>query len=222
VRRGTRFAFYLLGGMLLGGGIGATGPMTAWAADPFAAKPQVTFSPQQRADITRIEGYLNGVPTLAARFLQMADNGGQTTGTLLISRPGKMRVDYDPPMKDFIVADGWFVFHWDGELEQQSSTPLGSTLADVILREKIKLSGDITVKSVGRQAGVVEVTLFESGDATKGEITLVFEDRPLILRSWRVLDAQGLTTKVMLSDVRTGVKLDEDRFVFRVPAGAKQ
>ncbi|WP_245986456.1 LolA family protein [Azospirillum thermophilum] len=190
----------------------------AAAAPPALAAPApARLTAQQQTTLAQVEEYLNSVHTLQSKFVQAAPSGSQTSGTFYLSRPGKMRLDYDPPVKDFIVADGTFVFYWDGEMQQQSSAPIGSTLADFILRKDIRLSGDVTVTDVFQAPGVVEVSLVETKDPGKGTLTLVFEDRPLQLRKWRVLDAQGLTTEVALLNPRTGLPLDRDLFYFREP-----
>ena len=179
------------------------------------------LSAADRADIARVEQYLNGVKTLQSKFVQVAPDGRQATGTFSLSRPGKMRLSYDPPFKDFVVADGLFIFYWDGEMRQQSSAPIGSSLADVILRKDLKLSGDVTVKALTRLPGALEAMLAETSDPGKGAITLIFQDKPLSLTRWRISDAQGLTTEVGLIDPKFGVKLDPDLFIFREPSDGK-
>ncbi|WP_247872458.1 outer membrane lipoprotein carrier protein LolA [Azospirillum sp. TSO35-2] len=188
---------------------------TARAATPVAAP--AALSAQDRATVAQVEEYLNGISTLQSKFVQVAPNGRQATGTFYLFRPGRMRLEYDKPLKDFIVADGTFVFYWDGEMRQQSSAPIGSTLADFILRKTIRLAGDVTVTEVFRAPGVVEVSLVETKDPGKGTLTLVFEDHPFQLRKWRVLDAQGLTTEVALLNPRTDVTFDHDMFYFKEP-----
>ncbi len=186
------------------------------AGEGRAAAP-AELTAADRADIGRVEKYLNEVRTLQARFLQIADSGGTASGSFMMARPGKMKLVYDPPIKDYVVSDGTFVFYWDADLQQQSSQPLGFSLADLFLRDNIKLSGDVTVTDVARPAAALEVSIIQTDDAGKGQLTLVFEDKPLQLRKWRVLDAQGLTTTVALSEVRTGVSLDDRLFVFHDP-----
>lgn len=181
----------------------------------------VALSPAEQADIARIEQYLNSVKTLHAKFIQTAHDGRQTGGQFYLSRPGKMRLVYDLPIADFVVADGTFIFYWDAEMRQQSSAPIGSSLADVILRKDVKLSGDVTVKALARLPGALEATLVETADAGKGEITLIFQDKPLTLIRWRVRDAQGLTTEVGLLDAKFGTKLNPDLFIFREPADTR-
>lgn len=185
-----------------------------------AAPAKATAAPltqEDRGDIARVEQYMNSVQTMQSKFIQVNPNGQQIFGTFSLLRPGKMRLDYDPPIKDFIVADGLFLFYWDGEMRQQSSTPIGSTLADFILRSEIRLSGDVTVTDVYRGSGVMEITVVETKEPTKGSLTLIFEDKPLQLRKWRVLDAQGLSTEVGLLNPRVGLSLDRNMFYFREP-----
>lgn len=198
----------------------------AWAAEltfgrAAPSSGAAALSPAEQADIARIEQYLNSVKTLHAKFIQTAPDGRQAGGQFYLSRPGRMRLVYDPPVADFVVADGTFIFYWDAEMRQQSSAPIGSSLADVILRKDVKLSGDVTVKALARLPGALEATLVETADAGKGEITLIFQDKPLTLIRWRVRDAQGLTTEVGLLDAKFGTKLNPDLFIFREPADTR-
>ncbi|MEI8395002.1 MAG: outer membrane lipoprotein carrier protein LolA [Rhodospirillaceae bacterium] len=195
--------------------------MFVMAAEARADAVPAKLGPAEQADVGRVERYLNTQKMLQAKFIQFADNGNKASGMFSMLRPGRMRLVYDPPVKDFIVSDGWFVFYWDDDLKQQSSQPLGSSLADFFLRETIHLSGDVTVTRLLRQNGILEITIAETTDPGKGQMTLVFEDKQgLQLRSWRVADAQGLTTTVILSDVRTsGLNFDDSMFLFRAPGG---
>ena len=164
-----------------------------------------------------MEDYFKQMKTLKAHFFQVSETGHQASGSFYLSRPDRMRLEYDPPIKDFIVADGWFVFFWDGELKQQSSEPIGSSLADVILRENFRLTGDVTVVGIERGNGWLELSLVATQDPGKGRLTLVFQDQPLRLIKWRVLDAQNLTTDVSLSQIQVNVPLDKNLFFFKAP-----
>jgi len=192
--------------------------LAALAAPAAAAPKGHPLTAEDRAIVSEAEQYLNGIKTLQSTFIQVGPDGRQLGGTFSLSRPGRMRLEYDPPVKDFVVADGTILTYWDGEMEQQSSTPIGSTLAAFILRPDIKLSGDVTVTDVFRGQGAVEVTLLETKDPGKGTLTLVFEDRPFQLRKWRVVDAQGLTTEVALLNPKAGVQFASDFFYFKEPA----
>jgi outer membrane lipoprotein-sorting protein len=46
---------------------------------------------------------------------------------------------------------------------------------------------------------------------------MVFADNPLELRQWIVVDPQGLTTTVALSDIRSNVEIDPKKFFIEDP-----
>ena len=111
------------------------------ANDAVAAPRPAPLTQAERADIARIEDYLSQLQTLKARFLQISSDGGFAEGDLFISRPGKMRIDYDPPMPILIVADGRFLVFYDEELDQISYVPLGSTPASILTRDNVSFTG---------------------------------------------------------------------------------
>ncbi|MDX9690598.1 MAG: outer membrane lipoprotein carrier protein LolA [Proteobacteria bacterium] len=176
------------------------------------------LSEKEKADVVRMQAYLNDLKTISANFLQVGDSGALRHGKIDISRPGKMRVAYDLPDKDFIIADGSMVHMWDDELGQQTSLPAGEGIADFILRDPVKLvSNDITITHFVRYPAKIELSLVSTKNPGEGELTLVFEDNPLQLRQWRVLDPQGRTTGVNLENARFDVSFPSNHFVFVSP-----
>lgn len=169
------------------------------------------------ADIERVEAYLGGLKTARAGFVQTAHDGSQASGTFFLSRPGRLRFDYDPPIEDFVVADGTFIYFYDSELGEQSNAPVGQTLADFILREDLSLTKDVRVTDVARDGGLLRLTLVQTADPGAGSLMLGFTEDPLVLRKWRVVDAQGFITEVALLDLETGLDLDRKLFVYRDP-----
>jgi outer membrane lipoprotein-sorting protein len=206
-----RFLLAALAGLL------AAGSLAVPPAPRSAQAAPAALSERDKADVARVETLLNGITTLRSPFLQAGADGSLLRGTFYLSRPGRMRIEYEPPVTNYIVADGTFVNFWDGELKQASSAPIGSTLADVFLRERMNLAGEVSVTQVDRAPGRIEITVMETKDPGKGRLTLVFEDEPLRLRKWRVVDAQGLTTEVALLNPEYGVPLDRALFVFQNP-----
>lgn len=191
------------------------GAPTAWAA---TAKP-AQLSPADKADIARIEENLNGIRTLQSRFLQVASNGSVAEGDLYIARPGRMRIQYDPPTPILIVADGTYLIYHDKELEQVTHVGLDSSPAGILLREKISLTaGDLTVTRLERGANVFRVTVVRTKDSNEGSLTLVFGDNPLALRKWTVVDPQGVSTEVSLQNPQHGAPLKPELFRFTAPA----
>lgn len=189
------------------------------AASSQAGQPaKVPLSAQDKADIARAEDYLNAVNTLKARFLQVSPNGSSVEGDAYLSRPGRLRMQYDPPSPLLVVADGTFLIVHDKQLGEPSYIPLGSTPAGILVRSGVKLNGDdVSVTHVARQPGAVRISMVESDDPAAGEITLVFTDRPFALRQWQVKDAQHQVTTVSLYEAQTGLTLDPKLFEFKDP-----
>ncbi|MCZ6448680.1 MAG: outer membrane lipoprotein carrier protein LolA [Alphaproteobacteria bacterium] len=173
---------------------------------------------ETRADITaRIERYLNSITTLRARFLQISPTGDVARGTVLISRPGKMRIDYDPPVPVLIVTEGSWLMLYDKELEASSYTSLNDSLAGFLVRPRIQLGGDVMVRDLDRGKGVIRVTMVRRDAPESGALTLVFGEKPLSLRQWTIVDGRGGETRVALENPQFNGKIDAKEFEFTPP-----
>ncbi len=180
--------------------------------------PALALSPGDANIVAQADAYLDQVATLKAHFLQVAQDGSTAEGTLYLSRPGRMRLDYDPPTPILVVASGGTLVYYDAKLGQVSYVDLDSTLAGVLVQPQVHLDqGALKVESVVRQPGVVYITVDKRDDPRSGRITLVFSESPLQLRQWKVVDAQGQTTTVSLYDAETGIRLADDLFEFHDP-----
>lgn len=169
------------------------------------------------ARVKKAQDYLNNLDTARARFVQTTQNGQQLVGTFYLDRPGKLRFEYDDPVKDFVVADGIFIYFYDAEAGEQSNAPIGQTLADFILRDNLKLSGDITVREVKSAGGILQIELVQTADPDAGQLLLGFDEEPFTLKKWRVIDAQGMLTEVELFYLKTDIKHTDGLFVYKDP-----
>ncbi len=181
----------------------------------YGGSAQAALSDRDKADIAQAETYLNGFSTLKAHFLQISDDGGQAEGTAYLSRPGKLRLQYDPPAELVLVADGTFLIVDDKRYPNPTYLPLDSTPAGVLVRAKIDLvGGDLAVSKVSHQPGIITITLTEASDPSQGKLTLVFSEKPFQLRQWQIVDGQNQLTTVSLFDVQTGVPVDKKLFIY--------
>ena len=180
------------------------------AAETIAAK----LSVENQQDLKRIETFLNGMETARAGFLQVSSNGAVATGKLLLSRPGKMRFEYDPPTPIMIIADGTFLIYIDKELKSPIHSWLSTSLVGFLVEEDIKLNGDVTVTKFKKGSNILRATLVRTKDPEQGSITLIFSDQPLALRQWIITDQQGIRTTVTLSNLESVLKIDPKLFIF--------
>lgn len=186
-------------------------PETAIPARPIPRA--VGLGPVERTDILQVERYLNGIDTLQARFAQTDNQGGFASGTLYLSRPGRLRFEYDPPSPILMVANGRYLVYQDRELDQTSHVRLSETPFGILLREKISLlDAGAMVTTVRHDAGRLHVTLVRAEEVEAGSLTLTFSDAPLHLREWTTIDPQGTIVRVALLAAQRGVALDPELF----------
>lgn len=184
-----------------------------WAGLPSA----MALTESEATAVRKAEAYLNAITTMQARFLQVNPDGGTFEGDLYISRPGKMRLVYDPPTPMLMVADGAFLIYIDTEMNDTSHINLDETPAGLLLKHNLSFGDpDVQLGGVKLGAGTTEITTSMAKDVTAGTLTLVFSEAPFELRQWRVFDAQKKEVTVTLFDAKHGVKLDSALFRYDV------
>ena len=178
----------------------------------FALLSASVASAQSPADVAQVEQYFNSIRTLQARFVQSNPNGGIVQGALSISRPGKMRFEYDPPSQLKIVADGLQVTMWDPVNKDFGQWPIGWTAASFLVKQPLQLSGDLTVEKVGRANGLLELTMVQTRKPQEGKVIVRVAENPMQLRGWSISDTRGNTVNVSLNEVKTGIPLADSLF----------
>jgi outer membrane lipoprotein-sorting protein len=170
------------------------------------------FALASSGDLKAIEAYHNQLKTLQAHFQQTNFDGKRLSGKFYLWRPGLMRLEYAPPSQELIVADGTYVTHMRKDLDEVTSVAIDSTPAAILLGDSIQFDKDIKVVALEKDKGQVLLTLNREGDSEGAELTLIFNERPLLLTEWIVKDADGRRTHVQLDAIQTGVRLPKSLF----------
>lgn len=196
----------------------------AVAAGPAAAQQQeaapIALSPEDEAEIARLEAYMREIDTLVSDFVQVSSDGGYAEGTLWLDRPGRMRFEYDDPVPVLMIANGLELLYYDRELEQPTFVPLWETPLWLFLKEDATLTDGIEVLGLRRSGpegagSEIELRLREAAYPDRGELVLRFGRQPARLLGWTVVDPQGIATQVSLIDPRWGVQVAKERFESR-------
>ncbi len=173
-----------------------------------------TLSEADGRDVARVEAYLNTFSSLKARFLQQSSSGQLAEGWLYLARPNRVRLDYRPPSMLQIYASGYWLVYVDTEMEEVTHVPLSSTPAGFLVRDRVRLSGDISVVRVERNTGALRLHVVQTEEPEAGRVVLTLQDSPMRLSHWTVIDAQGIKTRVSLLDTQFNLKLDDKLFEF--------
>jgi outer membrane lipoprotein-sorting protein len=163
-------------------------------------------------DLGRIENYLNSIHTLKSNFIQTASTGERATGVLFLNRPGRIRVQYDPPSPILLVANGAFIIYVDKNLEQISHIPIAETPLRVLIDKDVNLLSWYSIKNIKRGPGTLRVTLAKKNELGPTSVRLLFSDKPLQLRQWIIRDQQGIDVRISLLDMQRGIKFNLNIF----------
>ena len=176
------------------------------------ARSLASYDPAQDPVVEEVRAYLAALTTLRASFLQVNQAGDIAEGIVYLARPDRLRFEYQVPAGLLVVANGASLRVYDPEIDRVTELPFADTPASLMLREDIDLGGRIQVVSVGRDQGVLGMTVVERDNPGLGSLSVLFQARPLELRQWTVVDAQGYSTRVTLFDTQVGLALDPALF----------
>lgn len=196
------------------------GPKKPAIGAPAKTGPGKPTAVDAATAIAKANDYLNASSILNADFVQIAADGHRSEGRLSVSKPGRMRFEYDSPATLTIVADGTSVAIQDRKLHTQDLYFIGQTPLKFLLKEQIDISRDTKVLEVTSEGNSTAV--FIEDKATFGgtsRIKLTFDSTSFALKQWKVVDPQGYETLVSLFNVDTSkkpdpalFKIDQDKF----------
>lgn len=165
-------------------------------------------------DLLKIENYLNSIKTAVAPFTQTSSEDGQSEGTFYLSRPGKLRWEYNPPTPILIIAKGSLLSYYDSELNQVSHISLDENLSGFLTRENISFnSKDIAILNFVKENGKVEITIAQANKEDEGQLTLKFSENDTTLLGMSVTDAIGKSTDIAFNTIVYDKTLDKKLFV---------
>jgi outer membrane lipoprotein-sorting protein len=169
--------------------------------------------------VERANAYFTNLSTLVADFTQVGGDGRRQGGTLYLQRPGKVRFEYDPPATLQVIADGRSVAVRDRKLATQDLYSISQTPLKFLLRERVNLGQDIRITGIINDGDSVRINLEDSSTlGGTSRIALYFDSQVESLNQWRIVDAQGFQTVVVLGRIERGRRIDQDLFKIQYEA----
>lgn len=182
------------------------------------------------AESTALDGYLAGMNTWSASFVQtVEDSKGKRIGTgkgrLIIVRPGRFRWESSPEgagdAAQLLVADGANLWFFDSDLEQATVKPLAEALPQspaMLLAGGQELRAAFAVKADGRQDGLDWVQV-KPQDAQSDFSEARFGFRGRELTRLLIIDKLGQRTALQFSGVQRNAAIDPALVRFELPEG---
>ena len=177
--------------------------------------------------VDQLHDFLKNTRTLKADFAQavIARNGRkpqQSSGTVAISRPGKLRWEIVKPYPQLVVGDGEKIWIHDPELQQVTVRKAGQAIGSspaALLSGNNDLEKNFTLKEGGEAEGMAWVDATpKAGDSGFEKVRLGFSGGDL--KAMELFDSFGQTTQIRFSKIERNPALPTATFKFTPPAGA--
>ena len=151
--------------------------------------------------LNQLENYLNQLDNISSQFIQSSTNGSEESGKILISKPGKLRIEYKKSKEFLIVADGMWLHYFDTELNEIQSVIIEKSPAWILLKKNIDLKNDFNINKLEKKSGKITLTLVDKNIENIKKVELIFSSHPIKLKKWIVTDNHEIETTVALLNI---------------------
>jgi outer membrane lipoprotein-sorting protein len=179
--------------------------------------PDLSNAAQPLVSLQEIEDYLQSLSQIQAQFILIGPDYRTSRGTFSLSKPGRIRFEYDPPDELLIVSDGKVISLVDYDLRQVTRWPIKKTPLRPLVRSGEVFGEDVTVTRMVQQGDQIRVLIAEAGDEDDGAMELVFRQFPLRLKGWEIIDGRDNRTIIVLENLETDVDLADSLWTFKDP-----
>jgi len=196
-------------------------PGSAWNVEvaPASSGDGLTLDPQQTELVHKVSGYFSDLKTLQGSFVQTGADNKRMRGKFYVKRPGRFRFDYARPSRQIVISDGRYLAIQDLDLRNEDRVALDQTPFRLLLRSDVNLVRDAKIMEVQESDDLIVIGLEDKDPNSPGQIKLYLSTKPdLELKEWVTRDAQGLDTRVEISNLEKSVELDASLFQIK-PVG---
>jgi outer membrane lipoprotein-sorting protein len=171
------------------------------------------YSKAQMELIKKVTTYFNEMSEIKGLFVQTSADNKRMRGKFYVKRPGRFRFDYNLPSRLVILSDGQYMAIQDLDMKTDDRVELDRTPFRVLLRKDVDLLRDAQILEVQEVDDVVVLALQDRNPDNAGRIKLFLQKKSgLELKEWITTDAQGLDTRVELTEVNKAEGLNPELF----------
>lgn len=189
------------------------GQGSGWNAEVATPGGGLVLNNAQTDVVKKVNTYFNELGDLKGNFVQIDANNKRMRGKFMLKRPGRFRFDYARPSRQIIISDGEYLAIQDLDLNNEDRVALDQTPFRLLLRKDVDLLRDAKIVEVQESDNQIVVALRDKSPDAPGKIKLFMTTTPEVeLKEWITTDAQGLDTRVEISALDKGEKLDAKLF----------
>ena len=197
-----------------GAGAAAVGDSTGWNAEVAPGKGVgITLDDKQLETVKKVSTYFNELASLKGAFVQTASDKKRMKGKFYLKRPGRFRFDYALPSKQIVISDGEYLAIQDLDLNNEDRVALDQTPFRLLMRKDVDIARDARILELQEASDLIVLALQDKSPDAPGRIKLFISTQPeLEIKEWVTTDAQGVDTRVEVSQLVKGEDLDGKLF----------
>jgi len=157
--------------------------------------------------------YINNIKTLEANFEQINNDNSVSTGSLLIKKPGKLRMKYEEPNESVVLVSRGLVVIFD---LKSNTPPQNFALENSPFR--VLLFSDLSLEMVNMgvnydsEESKTILTVKDLKNQNEGYIEMTFTDNPIVLEQWLLVNSMEEKIIVKLTNVSLGGNMSNSLF----------
>ncbi len=197
----------------------------AYTMPATAQQERRGFSIEQVELINLAQDYLAKVRTLKANFIQVNPRPSMiSSGEILLSKPGKLKMSYSKPYKIDYYITGDRLLQYDHDLDEVARGSAPDNPLKILLYDKISLTNNelmnVThVVDMGQTFNIFMVNRTDNIRDVTGLI-LKFRKKPLQLTGVERVDHESNKVETNFTAVTINENIDDSAFVFKRPRKA--
>ena len=187
----------------------------SWNAEvaPGKGTSGIALDDKQTELVKTVSGYFGDLKGLKGAFLQTGADNKRMKGKFFVKRPGRFRFDYALPSKQIVISDGENLAIQDLDLNIEDRFELDQTPFRLLLRKDVDLLRDARIVEVQQADDLIVLGIQDKNPETPGRIKLFLATKPALeLKEWVTTDAQGLDTRMEVSEVTKSDDIDGNMF----------
>ena len=170
----------------------------------------ISSSLKSDENIKKIFSYLENFSTLKSDFVQINNNGSILTGKILLSRPGKIRIEYNEnPL--VVISDGKKVATVNKKLKNVIFYSLNDIPIKMLLYNEFELE-KVKILNYREKDNNLFLNLTEKKFAEEGFVEIIFEKNPFQMKKWTVISNDQSKTEVLLNNLEFDLEIKKNKF----------
>jgi len=169
-----------------------------------------------RADPYSLESlseYLTNLKFLKADFLQLNADGSESSGSILMKRPGRMRFEYDKPDNTLVLVAAGALAIFDPKGDQEPMTyPVRNNPISLLLNSEIDLINSGIVSNYTETSEEAVLVIRDPKTPESGSVELFFSGAQPKLKKFTVKNENGTSTSIVLENIEYPKNINDTLF----------